>query len=164
MKRLKVNLTNELDLGTCCMHWRIGVLTSPSYPNHTRDPGRGKRWAQVKQIFDIAREDNKLSVLFFFLSCLPDLHLKKDIRRGLDPFDRFPSSILSSNYSHIAEPAPSSSQHENIIFSDSYSSHFAFFLRGKKERQYATLYYPLVAPDCYHPPRQCGCLCCWWTS
>jgi hypothetical protein len=51
MKRLKVNLTNELDLGTCCMHWRIGVHTSPSHPNHTRDPGRGKRWAQVKKIF-----------------------------------------------------------------------------------------------------------------
>jgi hypothetical protein len=55
MKRLKVNLTNELDLGTCSMHWRKGVHTSPSYPNHTRDPGRGKRWAQVKKNFDIAR-------------------------------------------------------------------------------------------------------------
>jgi hypothetical protein len=41
MKRLKGNLTNELDLGTCCMYWRIGVHTSPSYPNHTRDPEMG---------------------------------------------------------------------------------------------------------------------------
>jgi hypothetical protein len=107
------------------------VHTSPSYPNHTRDPGRGKRWAQVKKFFRYSQRRQEI-ICPFFLSCLPDLHLKKDIRRVLGPFDRFPSSILSSNYSHIAEPAPSSSQHENTIFLDSYSSHFTFSPR--KER------------------------------
>jgi hypothetical protein len=95
MKRLKVNLTNELGLGTCSMHWRIGVHTSPSYKPYTRS-GERKEMGPGQENFRYSqRREIKLSVLFF--------HLKRDIRRGLDPFDRFPSSILSPNYSHIAK-------------------------------------------------------------
>jgi hypothetical protein len=66
MKRLKVNLTNELDLGTCCMYWRIGVHTSPSYPNQTREiRGEERDAPRSSKIFDIARGEKKLSVLFF---------------------------------------------------------------------------------------------------
>jgi hypothetical protein len=97
MERLKVNLSNELDLGTCCMHWRIRVHTSPSYAtSRSRDGPRFKKNFRYSQ----RREE---IICPFFLSCLLDLHLKKGIRRGLGPFDRFPSSILSPNYSHIAK-------------------------------------------------------------
>jgi hypothetical protein len=70
MKRLKVNLTNELDLGTCCMHWRIGSI--PRHPTLTTHEIRGEErdGPRSRNFFDIAREDKKLSVLSFFLASL----------------------------------------------------------------------------------------------
>jgi hypothetical protein len=71
MERLKVNLSNELDLGIWCMYWRIGVHTSPSYPKHTSRSGERQEMSPgSRKFFDIARGEKKLSVLSFFLASL----------------------------------------------------------------------------------------------